>query len=336
MEACFREFYRVLKPGRWMTVEFSNSSNDVWLSIQQALASSGFVVADTRVFDKGQYSFSQIAGTNTVKRDLIISTYKPMEEVADRISVAQGSEKGVHAFVSGHLSHLPVRQNVGNQAELVRERFADRLYDRMVAYHVANGISVPMTTAEFNAALDRWFILREGMYFLPHQAEEWERFRLAASELGQSQLFITGESSAIQWLRQLLRSRPRTYAEIQPPSEVQRGTVGWEELPDLRQLLEQNFVTDDMGRWSVPDPRKAGHLEQLRNAELLRLFESYRSGRGPLQQFRSEAVRAGFKKAWAERDFNTIVAIGRRLPTDAFGDDQSLLHYFRNAERLVA
>ena len=77
MEACFREFHRVLKPGRWMTVEFSNSSNAVWSAIQQALASAGFVVADTRVLDKEQHSFRQVTAKNAVKRDLIISAYKP-------------------------------------------------------------------------------------------------------------------------------------------------------------------------------------------------------------------------------------------------------------------
>lgn len=215
---------------------------------------------------------------------------------------------------------------------------ADRLYDRMVAYHVANGISVPMTTAQFNAALDRWFVLRDGMYLLPAQAAEWERFRLTVKELEQLELFITGESSAVQWLRQFLNGKPRTYAEIQPPffAEVQRGTVGWEELPDLRRLLEQNFVSANDGRWAVPDHRSAEHLEQLRNGELTRVFESYRNGRGQLARFRSEAVRVGFKKAWGDRDFATIVAVGRRLPAEAFTDDPSLLHYFRNAERMVA
>lgn len=56
MGRCFEEFFRVLKPGRWMTVEFSNSSNEVWLTIQNALAKAGFVVADTRIIDKEQLS----------------------------------------------------------------------------------------------------------------------------------------------------------------------------------------------------------------------------------------------------------------------------------------
>ena len=35
MADCFREFARVLKPGRWMTVEFSNSSNEVWAALRR-------------------------------------------------------------------------------------------------------------------------------------------------------------------------------------------------------------------------------------------------------------------------------------------------------------
>ena len=35
MERCFNEYYKVLKPGRWMTVVFHNSQNRVWNAIQK-------------------------------------------------------------------------------------------------------------------------------------------------------------------------------------------------------------------------------------------------------------------------------------------------------------
>ncbi len=337
MEACFSEFNRVLKPGRWMTVEFSNSSNDVWLVIQHALSRAGFVVADTRVFDKEQHSYRQVTAANAVKRDLIISAYKPASAATETIELAKGSEEGVRAFLAEHLAHLPVKDGRRGEASLVRERQPDRLYDRMVAHHVAREIGVPITTAELNAALDRWFVLRDGMCFLPDQAEEWERFRATFKELAQTELFITGEGSALQWLRQYLKPMPRPYAEIQPAffAEIQQGLLGWDELPDLRVLLEQNFVRDGEGRWLVPDPKKAEHLEQLRNRELLRAFDGYANGRGKLDRFRGEAVRAGFKQAWATRDFQTIVAVGRRLSAETFAEDPALLHYYRNAERMA-
>ena len=51
MASCFHEYYRVLKPGRWMTVVFHNSKNLVWNAIQEAILSAGFVVTDVRMLD---------------------------------------------------------------------------------------------------------------------------------------------------------------------------------------------------------------------------------------------------------------------------------------------
>jgi hypothetical protein len=319
-----------------MTVEFSNSSNAVWSAIQQALASAGFVVADTRVFDKEQLSFRQVTAKNAVKRDLIISAYKPHAEVAERVRLSGGSEDSVWTFVREHLAHLPVRDLIEGVPRIVRERLADRLYDRMVAFHVAQGIVVPMTAGEFYAAIDQRLPVRDGMYFLPAQAEEHERLRAAGMDLEQAALFITGESSAVQWLRQFLGSKALPFDAIQPAffQELQKGTAGWDELPDLKELLDQNFVTDDQGRYLVPDPKRAEHLEQLREAELLKVFSGYAASTGSLEQFRSEAVKTGFKRAYRERDFDTIIKVGRRIPVEAFNDDTALMHYLRNAERL--
>lgn len=336
IEACFREFYRVLKPGRWMTVEFSNSSNAVWSAIQQALASTGFVVADTRVLDKEQHSFRQVTAKNAVKRDLIISAYKPHAHVAERVRLSGGSEDSVWAFVKEHLSHLPLRDLLDGVPRIVRERQADRLYDRMVAFHVAQGIVVPMAAGEFYAGLDQRLPLRDGMYFLPPQAEEYEKLRAAGMDPEQGDLFITGESSAVGWLRQFVGNKSLAFDRIQPAffQEVQKGTIGWDKLPDLKELLDQNFVTDGHGRYLVPDPKKAEHLAQLRDAELVKVFDDYVPGTGPLDQFRSEAVKAGFKRAYRDRDFETIIKVGNRIPVEAFNDDTALMHYFRNAERL--
>ena len=105
------------------------------------------------------------------------------------------------------------------------------------------------------------------MYFLPDQVEAYERFRITFKELAAQELFIRDESSAVQWLRQLLKDRPRTFADIQPlfMRELQSGLASWEELPDLREMLEANFVSDDKGRFAVPDPKKTEHLDQLRD-----------------------------------------------------------------------
>jgi hypothetical protein len=340
MTACFREFFRVLRPGRWMTVEFSNSSNKVWLGIQEALAEVGFVVADTRVFDKEQLSYRQVTAKNAVKRDLVISLYKPAETLEKRFQVTAGTTDGVWAFVREHLAHLPVTELSNGLARVIRERQPDRLWDRMVAYHVSHGISVPVaTTAEFNAGLDEKFLRRDGMHFLAGQTETYERFLLTVPGVEQQSLFITSEATAIQWLRDRLSRASLTYSEIQPDffAEAQAGTAVWDELPDLRVMLDENFIQDQAsGRWRAPDSRKAADMEQVKTRGFLREFAKYLGGKGRLVQARAEVLRAGFKDAWARRDFDAIVAVGSRLPEDAFADDSTLLFYYRNAERLAS
>ena len=94
MQECFTNYFRVLKPGRWMTVEFHNSRNSVWNAIQEALQHAGFVVADVRTLDKQQGSFQQVVSGNTVKQDLIISAYKPNGGLEERFKKKAGTEDG--------------------------------------------------------------------------------------------------------------------------------------------------------------------------------------------------------------------------------------------------
>ena len=63
MQVCLKKYCDVLKPGRWMTMVFHNSSNAVWAAIQEALTGAGFVVADVRTLDKQQGSYRQVTST---------------------------------------------------------------------------------------------------------------------------------------------------------------------------------------------------------------------------------------------------------------------------------
>ncbi|MGI8793635.1 MAG: DNA methyltransferase, partial [Acidimicrobiales bacterium] len=340
MAQCFAEFYRVLKPGRWMTVEFSNHSNEVWLTVQRALEHAGFMVADTRILDKEQLSYRQVTAHSAAKKDLVISCYKPAISSPKEAMIGDGDPETCWSFVREHLSHLPITDGRRGEARPIRERMADRLYDRMIAFHVNRRIPVPVTTSEFFAGLDQRFPTRDGTYFLDSQVESYERHRITIKDLLEDTLFITGESSAVQWLRQFMkaRSRPLAYSEIQPAflAELGNGLSDWEELPELLSLLEQNFVQDDQGRWYVPDPKKAADLEKLRRRSLLREFEGYLSGSGKLTRFRSEAVRAGFDDAWDRREFDLIVKVGKRLTADVLVEDPTLRYFVDNAEQLVA
>lgn len=367
MTDCFKRMYQALKPGRWITIEFHNSKNSVWVAIQEALESAGFVIADVRTLDKQQGSFKQVTAASAVKQDLIISAYKPNHGLEERFKLEAGSEEGAWDFVRTHLRQVPVFVNKGGRIEYVAERQNYLLYDRMVAFHVQRNQTVPLSAPEFYAGLAQRFAERDDMYFLPDQVVEYDKQRILAGEVLQIPLIVIDEASAIQWLRQALMNKPQTYSDLYPAfvNEL-RALSKHEKLPELSTLLDNNFLRYDghenlptqihsfltvnfkeLGGlasdhpllrakakdfWYVPDPNKAADLERVREKALLKEFDAYKHFAGKtLKLFRLEAVRAGFRKAWQEKDYPTIIQVAKKIPETVLQEDPKLTMWYDQA-----
>lgn len=352
-----------------MTVEFSNTGAAVWNSIQTALSDAGFVVGNVAALHKGQGTFNSQTNPTSVKQDLVISAYKPNGGFEDRFQKEANTEEGVWDFVRTHLKYLPVVKRGASASHLIfiTERDPRILYDQMVAYFIRKGYPVPLNSAVFQEGLSQRFSYRDGMYFLPDQVAEYDKRKLTAGGMEHASLFVYDESSAIEWLRQLFKDKPLSFQDIHPLFIKELG--GWhkyEKPLELSELLEQNFLRYDgkgevpnqihsylstnfkdlrnltkdderlrakgKDRWYVPDPNKAGDLEKLRERSLLREFEDYRmSSQKRLKVFRLEAVRAGFKKAWQERDYATIITVARKVPENVLQEDPKLLMWYDQA-----
>jgi len=363
MRDVFAEIYRVLKPGRWVSIVFHNSANSVWMGIQEALVAAGLVVADVRTLDKARQSYKQVR-QGTVKQDLVITAYKPNSGLEERFRVEAGTEEGVWDFVRTHMSQLPVFVATDGRPEVIAERQDYLLFDRMVAFHVQRNVSVPLSAAEFYEGLEQRFAERDGMYFLPDQVAEHDKKRANAAELAQLELFVTDEASAIQWLKQRLSQKPQSFQDLHPQFLKEIG--GWQkhEKPlELRDMLEENFLQFDgvedvpnsihgylstnhrelrnkpkddaalrakaRGRWYVPDPKRSADLEKLREKSLLREFEEYKASKAKrLKVFRIEAMRAGFKRLYDQRDYEAIVILAEKVSEDVLQEDEKLLMYY--------
>lgn len=330
----FSEFYRILKPGRWMTVEFHNSQNSIWNAIHEAILNAGFVVANVKTLDKKQGSFKQVTTTSAVKQDLIISAYKPKASFVQRFLTEAGTEEGVWDFTREHLSKLPVIVENRGKLDIIPERQNYLLYDSMVAFHIQKGASIPLGAADLYLGLKQRFPERDGMYFLPGQVSVYDSKRMIQELNEQLSLIVLDEKTAIQWLHKELEV-PQTYQEIQPKFLQELKQLKYEKMPELRNLLEENFLQDEHAKWYVPDVNKQSDLEKLRDKKLLKEFDEYREGKGKLKVFRTEAIRAGFKYCWKERDYKTIVNIGERLPESVVQEDPSILMYFDNAQTRI-
>ena len=331
MRDCFREYHRVLKPGHWMTVVFHNSKNSVWNAIQEAMLSAGFVVADVRTMNKQQGSYRQVTST-AVKQDLVISAYKPSEEFERRFDLEAGSEEGAWGFVRQHLDHVPSAVVTGGVVEVIAQRQADVLFDRMVAFHVQRGVAVPLSNAEFRTALQRKFVERDSMYFLPDQVAEYDAARMEADQLGQLPLFVNDEKSTIQWLRQQLDrasgGKPQTYQEIQPQFLRQLNQARHEQLPELMEILQQNFLEDDAGRWYPPDPAAPG----IWRAPAKRTAAGVRSlprGARAVADLPYGGRARRLRRRLSPRRVQRIVKVAERLPEAVLQEDPDLLMYYR-------
>ncbi|MCY2990549.1 MAG: DNA methyltransferase [Planctomycetota bacterium] len=178
MTGCFQEFFRVLKPGRWMTVEFHNSKHVVWNAIQESLLRAGFVVADVRVLDKQLKTHTQRTAAGSVNKDLVITAYRPSQELEARFSLDTGTQEGVWEFVQEHLRKLPVLVKHAGKPVMIPERQKCLLYDRMLAFHIERGVAIPLDAAEFYLGLRQRFPERDGLYFLADQVADYDRQRL--------------------------------------------------------------------------------------------------------------------------------------------------------------
>ena len=47
--------------------------------------------------------------------------------------------------------------------------------------------------------------------------------------------------------------------------------------------------------------------------------------------FRLEAVKAGFKKAWQEKNYSTIIAVANKIPESILQEDPKLLMWYDQA-----
>ena len=129
MQTAFQDYYRILKPGKWMTVEFSNTKASIWNAIQTAIQNAGFVVASVTAFDKVHGGLKSMRYTTSVKEDLIITCYKPSHSILSRFIDTAGSKDNVWEFLTDHLNHLPVHIQKGNATTSVIERSPKILFD---------------------------------------------------------------------------------------------------------------------------------------------------------------------------------------------------------------
>jgi hypothetical protein len=365
MADCFKEYFRVLKPGRWMTVVFSNTQAAVWNGLQTAMQQAGFVVANVSALDKQQGSFKAVTTAVAVKQDLVISAYKPNGGLEQRFA-----ETWRNAGIGLGLRADPLEATSRGEDERwrtgVRRRTRSAHLCSTAWWRGSSGTARPCrfparsfrtacAPASPNAtAWSSWPSKSPSTTRSAHRPRKRRRWSCSSPT---SAAPSTGR-------RIILKARPSTYQDIHPEFIKQLG-AGWkkhETRPELSALLEANFlrfegagevpsqihrylstnyhdlrglekndprlIAKAQDRWYVPDPNKAQDLEKKREKALLKEFEHYKTFTGrKIKESRLEVLRAGFRAAWAGKDYATILAIAHKLPDETLQEDEKLLRH---------
>lgn len=337
MQRCFTEYYRILKPGKWMTVEFSNTGAAVWNGIQTSIQKAGFVIANVAALDKQQGSFKAVTSPTAVKQDLVISCYKPSSEFDEKFRV-QSADVNIWTFIEEHLEHLPVSIIKDKTTTAVIERSPKILYDRMLTFFLMKNLRIPLDAGEFQDGLRARFKQEDGMVFTTTQLAEYQaqkkKLGIETNQLKLAFDIIYSENDAVAWIKEKLETEHLKYNELMPAfRKANTATRKGEKEFELKTILEENFIELENGSWRTPDPNEAKDREHMRTKALLKEFDHYlvELGNGKvkkLKDVRLEALRAGFKNSWEKKDWGTIVNIADKIPQNLLMEDEQLLMYY--------
>jgi hypothetical protein len=101
------------------------------------------------------------------------------------------SDVAVWEFVTEHLGHLPIHLVSGNSTTAIIERRPKILSDRLIAFYVQRGLSVPIDAGKFQQGLRERYIKRDGMFFTNEQVQEYDRKKKRSTQLCATQHFCS-------------------------------------------------------------------------------------------------------------------------------------------------
>ena len=230
MKRAMQEGYRVLKPGRWISVCYHDTSEGTWQLLQDIMTEVGFIPErseETLFIDTGQKSYNQLTAEKVTKRDLVINFRKPrLDEISGQAGLFDAADpssfqEAARAVLSEALTARP-----GSPA--------DRLYDELVSRLVRKG---QFERHDFDALLRSVAEEVNGRWYLLSTADILDEAESSKEEAAARRLEV--------YMAQALTLTPN-------PSPSGRGEAG-EEGVHYSDLFEQYLPVKDKPRRLLQD-----------------------------------------------------------------------------------
>jgi hypothetical protein len=147
MRLAIAQCFRVLKPGRWLSLCWHDASSKTWHRIQEIFSDTGFVTGDCAhalSIDTDSDTYNQRVSDKVVRRDLVISFRKPREgersaTVLPTASIGESFDGRACSTISEYVAANPGATK-------------DRIYDHFISVMIRSG---SLETHHFDSLLSR-------------------------------------------------------------------------------------------------------------------------------------------------------------------------------------
>ncbi|MCO6458540.1 MAG: hypothetical protein J5I93_24810 [Pirellulaceae bacterium] len=282
MAAAMAECYRVLKPGRWVSLCYHDTSEGTWGLVQDIMAEAGFVVdkSDKTLFiETSEKSSNQRVADNVTKRDLVLNFRKPKP----------GEWKVTQIFIPANVD-VPTFNELARQ--IVRDYLTrhpgatkDRIYDTVVSCMVRKGqmeahdfevllksvaeeVQQPVKEDLFrNKEPDLWGSHVQSRWYLKETADQVDQAEQAKEDAAATRLS--------KFMGEHLKKRPEL--EGVHYSDLFEQYLPVQDKPRrlLADWLPEYFIKTPSGTWRLPDKEEADQLAQLREQGTLRRIKRF-------------------------------------------------------------
>jgi len=312
MAGAFREMHRVLKPGRWASVVFSNSDDKVWQAIRDAAADAGFTLENTVALDKTQRSFKQVKGEkgeeDVVGTDIVMNLRK-RSRASVAVSTVPDLEDRVLTILRERLADLNTRPGAASDAQ----RSTSELYSHVLRALMEAGLSNRGLTMPFVEDLCATVFKKVAGCW--HLASDEIRYEAGLS------FEVVDERSAIDFLRSKLSVRSMSFGELVQEWRAATLKVGHALGKDLHQVLEENFWHEaDTNRWRIPTTDERARMGDERTVRLRRRLRRVIDGEAATAPDLLELMIF----AWQDlADARSAVAVFGRLDLSVLSEDDA-------------
>ena len=223
MRAAFQEMFRVLKPGRWATVEFNNSDGAVFEAIKERSASR----LDSRLSTcccstKQQKTFKQVKGAegveDVVDKDVLFNLHKPALVHAEVRAEDHDLEQQLADAVRQHLQTLPERIKADPAKYNDEHRTTATINSMLMNTLIPKGVNVDRLNLPFiERVCSRYFRKVGQRWYLRGEAVGSEG---TSSRLIEEEVAIKDEISAIEWIRQHVKEGASLDRRVEAPVDA--------------------------------------------------------------------------------------------------------------------